>query len=102
MTSIWPAALCRLQPLHSLAWHVRPVSFVRFLSPAALFTASTDASLALWYLDGSDGDSTVLASQASGGDQRRRTQRQQRSGEEGLQPTRVYQVNGGHVERRLC
>lgn len=38
------------QPLLQLSGHARAVSFVRWLGPCRLATASTDASLALWQL----------------------------------------------------
>lgn len=40
------------RPLWQLAGHARAVSYVRWLGPARVATASTDASLALWQLPG--------------------------------------------------
>lgn len=40
------------RPLWQLAGHARAVSYVRWLGPARLATASTDASLAVWQLPG--------------------------------------------------
>lgn len=51
------------QPIVQLSGHARAVSFVRWLGPCRLATASTDASLALWQLPAPpDGGSGPLGS----------------------------------------
>jgi hypothetical protein len=57
------------RPLVQLSGHARAVSYVRWLGPSRLVTASTDASLAVWQLPAAHadeptllGDSAVLSS----------------------------------------
>lgn len=54
------------QPLLQLSGHARAVSFVRWLGPCRLATASTDASLALWQLP-APADSSSSAPAAAAG-----------------------------------